>query len=126
MSRVTIELEYLLKASPTIVYNFLTTPACLVRWFCDKIDIVGETYSFFWQDYLQTAELVLDIEDEHLKFKWQEGEYENEYLEYIISTSPVTNETILKIIDFCDEDDQGSQRQLWDSQIKQMKAEMGA
>jgi uncharacterized protein YndB with AHSA1/START domain len=124
--RINITTEYLFKASPTIVYSFLTTPACLVRWFCDAVDILGDLYTFEWQGYTQQARLEVDIEDEYLKFKWLDGDNEGESLEYRISTSPITNETILTIIDFADEDDQDSQRQLWDSQVKAMKQEMGA
>ena len=125
MSRVKIEVEYIMKASPTIVYTFLTTPAALVRWFCDEIDIEGDIYTFTWQGYDQQAKLVVDIEDEYLKFQWVDGDYEDEYLEYKISTSPITNETILTINDFCDDDEVESQKALWESQVKTMRAEMG-
>jgi uncharacterized protein YndB with AHSA1/START domain len=125
MSRVKIEVEYIMKASPTIVYTFLTTPAALVRWFCDEIDIEGDIYTFTWQGYDQQARLVVDIEDEFLKFQWVDGDHEDEYLEYKISTSPITNETILTINDFCDDDEVESQKALWESQVKTMRAEMG-
>jgi uncharacterized protein YndB with AHSA1/START domain len=123
--RKNIVTEYLFKASPTIVYSFLTTPACLVRWFCDSVDILGDVYTFEWQGYVQQAKLEVDIEDEYLKFVWMDGDNEGETLEYRISTSPITNETILTITDFADEGDTDSQAQLWDSQIKAMKQEMG-
>jgi len=123
--RKSVVTEYLFKASPTIVYSFLTTPACLVRWFCDSVDILGDVYTFEWQGYFQQAKLEVDIEDEYLKFVWLDGDNEGETLEYRISTSPITNETILTITDFSDEGDSGSQVQLWDSQIKSMKQEMG-
>lgn len=125
MSRVKIEVEFLFKASPTIVYSFLTTPACLVRWFCDDIDIEADVYSFNWQGFSQEAKLVTDVEDELLRFEWLEPDNEDEYFEYRISSSPVTNETILTITDFCDDDEVESQKALWESQIKTMKAEMG-
>lgn len=125
MSRVKIEVEFLFKASPTIVYSFLTTPACLVRWFCDDIDIEADVYSFNWQGFAQEARLVTDVEDELLRFEWLEPDNEDEYFEYRISSSPVTNETILTITDFCDDDEVDSQKALWASQIKTMKAEMG-
>lgn len=123
--RKSIVTEYLFKASPTIVYSFLTTPACLVRWFCDSVDILGDVYTFEWQGYVQQAKLEVDIEDEYLKFVWMDGDNEGETLEYRISTSPITNETILTITDFADEGDTDSQAQLWDSQVKAMKQEMG-
>jgi uncharacterized protein YndB with AHSA1/START domain len=123
--RKNVVTEYLFKASPTIVYSFLTTPACLVRWFCDSVDILGDIYTFEWQGYFQQAKLEVDIEDEYLKFVWLDGDNEGETLEYRISSSPITNETILTITDFSDEGDSGSQIQLWDSQVKSMKQEMG-
>jgi uncharacterized protein YndB with AHSA1/START domain len=126
MKRSKIELEYIFKASPTIVYSFLTTPACLVRWFCDEVDIIAQEYTFVWQGYDQKAFLRADVEDEYLKFVWEDSEDSDEYLEFKISTSPITNETILHITDFCDEDEVDSQEQLWDSQVKQMRQEMGA
>lgn len=125
MSRVKIEMEFIFKASPTILYKFLTTPACLVRWFCDEVDIDKDIYAFIWQGYAQEARLVDSTEDEYLKFEWLDSEYEDEYLEFKISTSPVTNETILHVYDYCDDDDTDSQRALWESQLKDMRTEMG-
>lgn len=124
MNRVQLNLEFLFRASPTIVYQFLTTPACLVRWFCDVADIQGDYFTFEWAGIPQVAELVDDIEEELLRFKWVDG-HENEYLEFRISTSPITDETILSITDFCDTDEVDDIKQLWDSQIKTMKKEMG-
>jgi hypothetical protein len=39
--------------------------------------------------------------------------------------SPVTGETILEVTDFCDEDEVEDQRQLWISQIEDMRKETG-
>ena len=48
MKRIPVDLEYIFKASPAILYKFLTTPACLVRWFCDGVDINADVYTFTW------------------------------------------------------------------------------
>ena len=74
--RVRIDLEFIFKASPTIIYNFVTTPACLVRWYCNEVDITGETYAFYWQGSSEVATLVDDIEDERVRFKWDEADDE--------------------------------------------------
>ena len=124
MERVSISLEYLFRASPAILYKFLTTPACLVRWFCDEVDINQEEYGFSWSGAVESATLLEDIEDELVRFKWEEGE-EGEFLEFKISRSPVTNETILEITDFCDEDEVEDQKQLWESQMKMLRQETG-
>ena len=124
MERVKIELEFIFKASPTILHQFFTTPSCLVRWFCDEVSIVGNHYSFFWSGSEEVAELVEKEENERLRFKWEDAD-DDEYFEVRFSRSPVTNETILNITDFCDDDEIEDQRQLWESQIKQLRQETG-
>ncbi|MCB0648524.1 MAG: activator of HSP90 ATPase 1 family protein [Saprospiraceae bacterium] len=125
MRREKIELEFIFKASPTIVYQFLTQPACLVRWFCDEVDINSEIYSFSWNGSDEDAEMVDDIEEERIRFKWLDADDENEYLEFRMYKSDVTYETILEITDFCDADDVASTKDLWKSQVEQLKIECG-
>ena len=129
MERVKFSLEFIFRASPTILYTFLTSPACLVRWFCDEVDInsdaQGDTYAFFWSGSEEVAQVLEDIEDERIRFKWLEAENEDEYLEFDISQAPVTGETILVITDFCDADELQDQKRLWASQVQELKKEMG-
>ncbi len=125
MKRVKIDLEFIFRASPTIIYKFLTTPSCLVRWFCDEVDIEGDTYTFVWEGSEEVAEMIDDIEDERIRFKWEDAEDDDEYLEFQMSKSPVTGETIVIITDFCDEDEVDDQRQLWESQFKVLRQETG-
>ena len=125
MERVSFTQEFIFRASPSILYQFLTTPNCLIRWFCDKVDITKEIYTFSWDGADEIAELIEDVENERVRFEWEEAEDDDEYLEFQISRSPVTGETILKITDFCDEDEVEDQMQLWDSQMKQLRQETG-
>ena len=123
--RVKFEMEFIFRASPTIVYQFLTNPACLVRWFCDEVDISVNVYTFYWDGDEQVATLVEDWEDELLRFEWEDAPQPNEYLEFRIAKSPITEETVLTITDFCDANEIKSAQKLWDSQIAQMRAETG-
>jgi uncharacterized protein YndB with AHSA1/START domain len=125
MQRVKLNLEFLFRASPAILYKFFTTPTCLIRWFCDEVDIQDDTFTFFWSGYDEVAELVESVENERLKFRWEDADDEDEFLEFRITTSPVTGETILEITDFCDEDEVEDQKQLWESQILQLQKETG-
>lgn len=126
MKRVQIDLEFLFRSSPTIVYQFLTTPACLVRWFCDEVDILGDYFTFMWGGEPQVAEIVDDLEEERIRFKWVDADNKDEYLEFRISVAPITGETILEITDFCDAAEEKDIRQLWDNQMKTLKQEMGS
>ena len=124
MKRVKFDLEFIFRASPTILYKFITTPSCLIRWFCDEVDIQGEVYTFAWSGADEIAEMLDDIEDERVRFHWEESDDE-EYLEFRFTRSPVTGETIFEITDFCDEDEVDDQKQLWESQIKVLRQETG-
>lgn len=125
MSRVQFKMEFIFRASPAILYKFITTPATLITWFCDEVDIQDDTYTFVWDGAPEVAELIDDIEEERLRFKWEEAESDEEYLEYIMYKSDVTNETILEIIDWCDDDEVDEQRDLWETQISNLRIVCG-
>ena len=125
MERVKFTVEHIFRASPTILYKFFTTPACLIRWFCDEVDIQDTTFTFSWDGAEEVAEIIEDIEDELVKFRWDEAETDEEYLEFKMYKSPVTGETILELTDFCDDDEVDDQKQYWDNQMKQLRQETG-
>jgi len=124
MSRVKYDMEFIFRASPKIIYRFITTPSCLVRWFCDSVDITGDTFVFTWDGYDEIAELIDDIEEERLRFHWEDAD-DGEYLEFRMYKSDVTNETIMEITDFADDDEIEDQKQLWKTQLDVMRSEMG-
>jgi len=124
MKRVSFEMEFIFRASPAILYTFLTTPACLVRWFCDGVDINTDVFTFTWDGADQNAEMLDDIHEERVRFRWEDAD-EGEYLEFRMYKSGVTNETVLEITDFCDDDEVDSQMDLWNTQLKKLKIECG-
>jgi len=124
MKRVSFDMEFIFRASPTILYRFITTPSCLIRWFCDEVDILGDDFTFVWNGAAERAYLVDDIEDERLRFIWEDAP-DDEYLEFRFYKSPVTNETILEITDWADEDEVAEQKELWQNQIKKLRIETG-
>jgi len=125
MTRTKLELEFIFRASPKILYQFWTTPSCLIRWFCDEVDINDGVYSFVWDGFPELASLVEDVEEERIRFKWEDAPSEEEYLEIRMTKSPVTAETILEITDFCDDNEVAEQKLLWESQIKMLRQETG-
>ena len=127
MKRVSITLEFILKASPALLYQFFTSSSELIRWFCDEIEVTGESlYTFSWGGYPEPARLTGDVEEELVHFEWLDPDRLGEFLEFKIYQSPVTSETILEITDFCDEDEVAQQKALWDAQIKILKTETGS
>ena len=125
MERVQFTLEFIFRASPAIIYKFLTTPSCLTRWFCDEVDITGTTYTFSWEGAEEIAEIIEDQEDRLIRFQWEESDNDEEYLEFKMERSPVTGETIFEITDYCDDDEVEDQKRLWQTQITRLQQETG-
>ena len=125
MKRVKLEMEFIFKASPTLLYQFITTPACLVRWFCDNVEIDEDLFSFSWNGNYEDAEMVDDIEDERVRFKWLDADNQDEYFEFKMYKSDMTLETVMEITDFCDAGDEKSVNDLWAQQMTDLKLECG-
>ncbi|MCC6754181.1 MAG: activator of HSP90 ATPase 1 family protein [Saprospiraceae bacterium] len=123
MARVQIQLDFMFKSSPATVYLFVTQPTCMVRWFCDRVDNIGDRYYFDWEGDHEEATLSVDIEEELVKYDWLDRE--GEFLQFRIYKTDITNETILEVTDFCDDDEVKEQRDLWEDYIKKLKNSCG-
>ncbi len=124
MSRVKIEMEFIFRASPNIIYQFLTQPENLVRWFAEGVDINDDEYTFTWDGSSESARLIDDIEEERLRFKWNDSDPE-EYYEFRMYISDITRQTILEITDFSDDDESKEQQDLWSTQIEELRLACG-
>lgn len=120
--RKEIKLEYLVKSSPTILFEFLSEPAELGQWFADKVTEEKEVYTFIWEGYPQLANLGKYTQNEVVRFDWQDND---EYLQFEIIISDITKETILMVTDFCDEKGENDMKMLWDTSIKKLNARIG-
>lgn len=125
VKRVRLDLEYIFKASPTILYTFVTTPECLIRWYCDEVSIQNDHFDFSWSNSSEAAYLEDDIEDERVRFVWEDAEDPEEYLEFKFYKAEITNETIMEITDFCDDDEVVEVTDMWNSLITALKKESG-
>ena len=118
-------LEFPIRCSPTILYEFLSTPVGLQEWFADKVDQRENTYTFTWNGNTDTALILEHLDNEFIRYRW---DYQNkdEFFEFSIEQSPVTNETILRVTDFADKTDQKDQERLWNSQVSDLKHRIGS
>ena len=118
-------LEYPVRCSPAILYNFLTTPAGLQEWFADYVDEQDGVYTFGWNGTMERA-VVLDQElDKFIRFQW-DYMHKDEYFELLIDKSEITNQTMLVIKDFADKKEIKDQSQLWDYQVKDLFHRLGS
>ncbi|WCL82047.1 START-like domain-containing protein [Saprospira sp. CCB-QB6] len=123
MNRKKFKVEFLFRASPKIVYSFLSTPDNLTRWFCDDCNLVEGQFSFDWEGNEEIAYLLESQEDSYLRLQWED--FPDEYLEYKMSRSEVTAETILEITAFCDADEVDEEKDFWANQMESLRRAMG-
>lgn len=118
-------IEIPIRCSPTILYEFLSTPSGLQEWFADEVNQRDENFYFTWDGSVDEAELLGSEENVFVKFRW---DYygDDEYFEFRITQSDVTNETILQITDFADKYDIKDQQQLWNRQVNDLKHRIGS
>ena len=123
--KVLYTLEYPVRCSPSILYEFLISPAGLQEWFADKVDEKDSVYSFSWNGSVDKARLLEIEEDKFVRFRW-DHQAKDEYFEWRIEKSEVTNQTILVISDFADKKDIKDQSQLWEYQVKELFHRLGS
>ncbi len=122
--KVLYTLEYPVRCSPAILYEFLYTPAGLQEWFADKVDEKDGIYSFNWNGSEDKAQLLETEEEKFVRYRWLHAP-KDEYFEFRIEKSEVTNQTILVIKDFADKKEIKDQSQLWGYQVKDLFHRLG-
>jgi uncharacterized protein YndB with AHSA1/START domain len=126
MSKVKFEIEFPIHASPTMLYQYFSTPSGLSEWFADNVNSRSVMYTFIWGDYEQVAKLIQDKTDEKTRFRWEEDEGTEAYFEFKIQIDEITKDVSLIVTDFSDEDEIEESKMLWVNQINELKHIIGA
>ena len=125
MSKQVFTLEYPVRCSPNILFEFLSTPAGLQEWFAEKVDERDGVFSFTWNGSTEKAEMLEMEEDKFIRFHWQHAP-KNEFFEFSIEKSEVSNQTILVIKDFSEKKEIPDQKRLWDFQVNDLFYRIGS
>jgi uncharacterized protein YndB with AHSA1/START domain len=124
MSKQLFTLEYSIRCSPSILYEFLSTPAGLQEWFADKVDERDQVFSFTWDGTTDKAQVLETELDKSIRFHWLHAP-KNEYFEFRIEKAEVSNQTILLIRDFAEKKEIPDQKRLWDFQVNDLLHRLG-
>jgi uncharacterized protein YndB with AHSA1/START domain len=116
MAKIKCAYDFVIKSSPAILYNFLSTASGLSQWFADKVTEDEKGFTFAWDDYTEKGEVLEDVESHYFKMKMESND-EGEYLEFRIEKSEVTDDTILIITEFVEADEAKEQQKLWATQV---------
>ena len=124
MTRIKYTVDYLIKSSPTILFDFLSTASGLSQWFADHVEVNDHQYTFYWEGFPEQGTLLANVEHEYVRFVMENHEKE-EYLEFRIYKSEVTDDTILAITDFAEKNEVNDQSLVWNSLVDLLISRIG-
>jgi hypothetical protein len=120
------ELEYVVRTSASILYEFLTSPSGLSEWFADDVNIRDGIFTFYWDGSEQKARLLNFKDDKYVRMQWIDKP-EGSYFEFKIEKDELTGDISLIITDFADEgSDLETSKRLWDSQVNKLLHVIGS
>lgn len=125
MDRVKLEMEFVVRSSPNILFNYISTPSGLVEWFADDVNIKGKNYTFIWDGDENVAELLKRTRGKLVRFKW-DGSADEEYFQMEIQKDELTNDIALIVTDWADKDEAEEIQLLWESQVQDLRNALGA
>ncbi len=119
------ELEYLVRSSVRLLYEFISTPSGLSEWFADDVNFRNDIYSFFWDKAEQKAKLIKATENKSVRFQWIDDK--DIYFEFRIEVDELTGDVALIITDFAEDLlSKDAAVLLWNSQIEALLKAIGS
>ncbi len=128
-NKIKYEMEFPIQASPSLLYQYLSTPSGLSEWYADNVNSRGEVFTFIWEGSEEQAKLLSKKSDERIKMRWLEDEEEGNsyFFEMRIQVDEITKDVSLMITDFAeDEDEVNEGKMLWENMISDLKHVLGS
>ena len=125
--RIKFEMEFPIKVSQKLLFQYISTPSGLSEWFADNVNSRGEIFIFIWNDSEESAKLIRKINNEKIQFQWLDDEETDYYFELRIQFDEITKDVSLIVTDFAeDEDEVEESKLLWANQISDLKKVLGS
>ena len=124
--RIKFEMEFPIKVSQRLLFQYLSTPSGLSEWFADNVNSRGENFIFIWDDSEEVANLVSKTLPEKIKFQWEDDQDTDYFFELRIQFDEITKDVSLIVTDFAEEDEVEESKMLWTNQVFDLKKVLGS
>ena len=124
--KIKYDLEFIIHASPQMLYNYISSPSGLSEWFADNVNSRGEIFNFIWDDSEEQAKLLSKKSNEKVRFQWLDDEGEDYYFEIRIQVDEITKDVSLMVTDFSEEDEIEENKMLWENTVSNLKHVIGS
>lgn len=130
MGQQHFEFEYEIKASPKVLYPYISSASGLQQWFAEKVTVKNaELFLFNWDDETHLGHLVQNKVNKSVKFDFSSTEQSplSAFIEIKLDISELTNATYLKIYDSASTfKSPGDAQELWDYLTDKLKEIVGS
>ena len=125
--RIKFEMEFPIKVSQKLLFQYISTPSGLSEWFADNVNSRGEIFIFIWDDSEESAKLIRKNNNEKIQFQWLDDESTDFYFELRIQFDEITKDVSLIVTDFADDKEEVEESKLlWTNQIADLKKVLGS
>lgn len=124
--KVKYEMEFPIQASPSLLYQYISTPSGLSEWYADDVNSRGELFTFIWDGSEEEAKLLSKKNGERVKFRWEVDDETPYYFEIRIQVDEITKDVSIMITDFADEDEVEEGKMLWENMMSDLKQVLGS
>ncbi len=121
-----IEIEFPMNVSPSMLYQYISTPSGLSEWFADNVNSRGELFYFIWDDSEEVAKLIGKKNEERVKFRWENDEDTPYFFELKIQVDEITKDVSLIVTDYSEPDEIEDNKMLWENMIGELKQTLGS
>ena len=124
--KVKYEMEFPIHVSPSLLFQYISTPSGMSEWYADNVNSRGELFTFIWEGSEEQAELLSKKNGERIKFRWLDDEDTDYFFEMRIQVDDITKDVSLMITDFAEEDEVDEGKLLWENMISNLKQILGS
>ena len=119
-------MEFPIHVSPSLLYQYISTPSGMSEWYADNVNSRGELFTFIWEGSEEQAKLLAKKNGERIKFRWLDDEDTDYFFELRIQVDDITKDVSLMVTDFAEEDELDEGKMLWENMIANLKHILGS
>ncbi len=126
MEKEKYSIEIPIQSSQKVLFNRLSTAGGLNEWFADDVRIQGKIFTFVWEGTDQQAEMVNRKDLKYVRFHWLDDEDDKTYFEFKLNVDELTGDLAIIVTDFAEPDEIQDAKDLWITQISELKHILGS
>ena len=124
--KIKYEMEFPIHASPSLLFQYISTPSGMQEWYADNVNSRGEFFTFIWEGSEEKAKLVSKNNGQSIRFQWLDDEDTDYYFEMRIQVDAITKDVSIMVTDFAEDDEIEEGKMLWENMISELKQLLGS